>query len=319
MAAGAASTMNALILNLNLAVDKTILVPSLERGRIYRVADTLTLPGGKGVNVARALRVLGLKAPVAGFVSGHNGRWIEESLRREGLDAFLERHGAGESRVCCSVVDAAGVSTDLNEEGPLVPAASQERFLRRYARLAGEYRVAAVCGRVSAGLKKGFYSSLVKLAAAKGCFSIFDTSGPALAEAVAAGADGVKINRAEFEELSGRRFSPAVLAAFFKARAAGGLKTVIVTDGPDHSYAASPFGLWSVKPPRLAAVKSATGAGDSFMAGFLFGFLKGYDFERTLKLAAGAAASDCLTLGAGLVRRAQALQLAGRAAVKKIA
>ena len=54
------------------------------------------------------------------------------------------------------------------------------------------------------------------------------------------------------------------------------------------------------------------------MAGFLFGFLKGFDFERTLKLAAGAAASDCLTLGAGLVRRAQALALAQRTAVKKI-
>lgn len=311
--------MNALILNLNLAVDKTILVPALEKGRIYRIADTLTLPGGKGVNVARALGVLGLKAPVAGFVSGHNGRWIEESLLREGIETFLERHGAGESRVCCSVVDAAGVSTDLNEEGPLVPLSAQERFLRRFALQAGEFRVAAVCGRVSAGLKKGFYSSLVKLAVRRGCFTVFDTSGPVLAEAVAAGADGVKINRAEFEELSGRRFSPESLHAYFKAGARAGLKTLIVTDGPDHSYAASPFGLWSVKPPRLAAVKSPTGAGDSFMAGFLFGFLKGFDFERTLKLAAGAAASDCLTLGAGLVRRAQALALAQKVAVKKIA
>lgn len=311
--------MNALILNLNLAVDKTILVPSLEKGRIYRIPDTLTLPGGKGVNVSRALGVLGLKAPVAGFVSGYNGRWIEESLRREGIKTFLERHGAGESRVCCSVVDASGVSTDFNEEGPLVPPSAQERFLRRFARQAGEFRVAAVCGRVSAGLKKGFYSSLVRLAARRGCFTVFDTSGPALAEAVAAGAYGVKINRAEFEELSGRLFSPGSLHAYFKARARGGLKTLMVTDGPDHSYAASPFGLWSVKPPRLAAVKSPTGAGDSFMAGFLFGFLKGFDFERTLKLAAGAAASDCLTLGAGLVRRAQALALAQKAAVKKIA
>ncbi len=310
--------MNALILNLNLAVDKTVLVPALEKGRIYRLADTITLPGGKGVNVARALRVLGLQAPVAGFVSGHNGRWIEEALEREGFETFLERHNAGESRVCCSVVDGAGVSTDLNEEGPIVPASSQERFLRRFARRAGEYRVTAVCGRVSSGLKKGFYSSLVRLAAARGCFTMFDTSGPVLAEAVAAGADGVKINRAEFEELSGRSFTPAVLAAYFKRHARGGLKTLIVTDGPSHSYAASPFGLWSIKPPRLSGLKSPTGAGDSFMAGFLFGFLKGFDFERTLKLAAGAAASDCLTLGAGLVRRAQALALAQKTAVKKI-
>lgn len=310
--------MKALILNLNLAVDKTILIPSLEKGRIYRIPDTITLPGGKGVNVARALRVLGLKAPVAGFVSGHNGRWIEEALDREGFETILERHHAGESRVCCSVVDRAGVSTDLNEEGPLVPASAQERFLRRFAKLAGGYRVTAVCGRVSSGLKKGFYTSLVRLAADRGCFTMFDTSGPVLAEAVAAGADGVKINRAEFEELAGRAFTPAVLADFFKRHSAARLKTIIVTDGPSHSYAASPFGLWRVTPPKLSALKSPTGAGDSFMAGFLFGFLNGFDFERTLKLAAGAAASDCLTLGAGLVRRAQALALAQRTLVKKI-
>lgn len=310
--------MNALIVNLNLAVDKTVLVPSFEKGSIYRVADTITLPGGKGVNVARALRVLGLEAPVAGFASGHNGRWIAEALKKEGFNGFIERHDNGESRVCYTIVDAEGRSTDLNEEGPAVPAASQARFLKKFSSLAGGFRVAAVCGRLSAGLKKGFYTSLVRAAAARGCFTMFDTSGPVLAEAVAAGADGVKINRYEFEELSGGAFSPATLAAYFALHSRRSLKTLIVTDGPSHTYAASPFGLWSVKPPRLPGLKSPTGAGDSFMAGFLFGFLHGYDFERTLKLASGAAASDCLTLGAGLVRRDQAMALAQRTVVKKI-
>jgi len=54
------------------------------------------------------------------------------------------------------------------------------------------------------------------------------------------------------------------------------------------------------------------------MAGFLFGFINGFDFERTLRLAAGAAASDCLSLGAGFIDRAQALDYASRAAVRKI-
>jgi tagatose 6-phosphate kinase len=310
--------MNALIVNLNLAVDKTVLIPSFEKGSVYRVADAITLPGGKGVNVARALRVLGLEAPVTGFASGHNGRWITEALRKEGFKALIESHGGGDSRVCYTIVDAKGRATDINEEGPAVPAVSQARFLKKFSSLAGGFRVAAVCGRLSAGLKKGFYSSLVRLAAARGCFTMFDTSGPVLAEAVAAGADGVKINRLEFEELSGGTFSPARLAAFFSLHSRRNLKTLIVTDGPGLTYAASPFGLWSVKPPRLPGLKSPTGAGDSFMAGFLFGFLHGYDFERTLKLASGAAASDCLTLGAGLVRRDQAMALAQRTLVKKI-
>jgi tagatose 6-phosphate kinase len=309
--------MNALIVNLNLAVDKTALVPAFRKGRIYRIADTVTLPGGKGVNVARALRVLGLEAPVCGFVSGHNGRWIAETMKKEGFKTFIETHSAGESRVCYTVVDARGCSTDLNEEGPDVPAAAQSRFLRRFSALAGKFRMSAVCGRVSAGLKKGFYASLVRLAAARGCFMMFDTSGPVLAEALSAGAEGIKINRAEFEELSGAAYTPGRLYAFFK-KYSPGLKTLIVTDGSGYTYAASPFGLWRVIPPRLGGLKSPTGAGDSFMAGFLFGFLRGYDFERTLKLAAGAAASDCLSLGAGVIRRKQALAYAQKVRVVKL-
>jgi len=310
--------MNALIVNLNLSVDKTALIPGFAAGRIFRIGDTLTLPGGKGVNVARALRSLGLETPVAGFVSGCNGRWIAASLRREKFKAFLEAHASGESRVCYTVVDSGGRTTDLNEEGPPVPAASQSAFLKKFAALAPRFRAAAVCGRTSAGLKKGFYAALVKAGAARGCFTVFDTSGPALAEAVGAGADGVKINRSEFEELSGARFSSAEVFRYFRAKTPRGLKTLIVTDASGPAYAASPFGLWKVSPPRLPRLSSAVGAGDSFMAGFLFGFLNGFDFERTLRLAAGAAASDCLSVGAGFIDRAQALGYAAKARVVKL-
>ncbi|OIO02969.1 MAG: hypothetical protein COX65_03380 [Elusimicrobia bacterium CG_4_10_14_0_2_um_filter_56_8] len=310
--------MNAIVVNLNLSVDKTALIPAFDKGRIFRLNDIITLPGGKGVNVSRALRSLGLEAPITGFVSGHSGRWIAESLKKEGFKAYLQSHAAGESRVCYTIVDSRGLTTDLNEEGPPVPASAQAAFLKKFAALTGEYKTIAVCGRVSAGLRKGFYSTLVRLSVERGCFTVFDTSGPALAEALSAGAEGVKINRHEFEELSGKAFSHARLAAFYRENSGGGLKTLIVTDGDAPAYAASPFGLWRVKPPRLTGLRSTVGAGDSFMAGFLFGFLSGYDFGRTLKLAAGTAASDCLTLGAGFVNRAQALSYAAKTRVDKV-
>lgn len=310
--------MNALIVNLNLSVDKTALVPSFGKGRIFRLGNIVSLPGGKGVNVARALRSLGVESPIAGFASGYNGRWIAGALKKEGFPAFIQRHSSGESRVCYTIADSRGLTTNLNEEGPAVPAAAQASFLKKFSALASRFKTAAVCGRVSAGLKKGFYSSLVKLAAARGCFTVFDTSGPPLTEALSAGADGIKINREEFEELSGAVFSPSRVAGFFRKNTGAGLKTLIVTDGAGPAYAASPFGLWRVTPPRLHRVRNAVGAGDSFMAGFLFGFLNGYDFGRTLKLAAGAAASDCLSLGAGFIDRAQALSYALKARVDKI-
>jgi len=314
-----AASEGALVLNLNFSVDKTALIPAFKKRRVYRFSQTISLPGGKGVNVVRALRELGVAAPLAGFAAGHNGAWIEKTLKEKGFKGVVERHGSGESRMCLTVVDGRGCSMDFNEEGPAVPARSQERFMRVFKRkLLPGARLVAVCGRTPAGLKKGFYSGLIRAAAARGCFTAVDLSGGALAEALAAGAEAVKINRDEFSELSGASFSAGRFYSFFRDRLPRGLKTLIVTGGAAATYAASPFGLWRVTPPRLARIKSPVGAGDSFMAGFICGFLRGYDFERTLRLACGAAASDCLSLGPGFIGRAQALAFSRKALVTKI-
>ncbi|MBU2530650.1 MAG: 1-phosphofructokinase, partial [Elusimicrobia bacterium] len=67
----------ALIANLNLAIDKTLSVDKIKRGTIFRFPEALTYPGGKGVNVARVLSSIGSRGDIIGFVSGHNGKWIE--------------------------------------------------------------------------------------------------------------------------------------------------------------------------------------------------------------------------------------------------
>lgn len=307
--------MRALIVNVNLSIDKTVVVPAFRPGRIHRFAGTLTQPGGKGVNVARALKELGCRPVLAGFVSGHNGRWIAEHLPRENFPGLLVRHSAGESRICYSIVNSAGVSTDFSEEGPAAPPAAQALLLGRLAKSAGAFQVAAVCGRMSMGLKKGFYARLTRALKKAGCFTAFDTTGAPLMEGIGAGADLVKINDSEFTEISGRSFSRSNVRLFFKKYSPLGLKALIVTSGPRPTLAVSQFGLWEARPVPLRRLESPVGAGDSFMAGFLYGFMKGLFFENNLKLATGCAASDCLTLGAGRISRRQAEAFAARVRV----
>jgi len=71
-------------------------------------------------------------------------------------------------------------------------------------------------------------------------------------------------------------------------------------------------------PVPLKRVENPVGAGDSFMAGFIFGFMKGLAFEANLKLASGCAASDCLTLGSGLISRREAETFAVRVKVREL-
>lgn len=310
--------LNVLIINLNLAIDKTVSIPVFKPDRTHRLAETLAQAGGKGVNVARALTELGCRPVVAGFVSGHNGRWIAENLPGEKIPGLLVSHPRGESRICYSIIDAGGRSTDLNEEGPRVPAGAQSRLLRELARRAGGFHMAAVCGRMAMGLKKGFYARLTGVLKKAGCFTAFDTSGFSLLEGIEAGADLVKINRAEFLEIAGGSFSRHNVGRFFAKHSPLGLKALIVTDGPRSTLAVSQFGFWEARPMPLKRVVSPVGAGDSFMAGFVSGFMKGLSFENNLKLASGCAASDCMTLGAGHISRRKAEAFAGNVRVKEL-
>jgi len=310
--------MDALIVNLNLAIDKTTKIPALKPNRIYRFASAHTQPGGKGVNVARVLKELGCKPVIAGFVSGHSGRWIEETLARERFDRILVRHSSGESRTCYSIVDAAGVSTDFSEEGPAVPAPAQKLLLKKLSAHARNFRMAAVCGRMSMGLGKDFYGRMTRLLKKAGCFTAYDTSGEPLMEGLLAGADMVKINGAEFAEIAGEGASRGAVKRFFRKYSPRGLKALIVTEGPRPTLAISQFGFWEILPVPLGRIASPVGAGDSFMGGFICGFMKGLGFEENLRLASGCSASDCLTLGAGRISGREAEAFARKIRVRKI-
>ena len=88
----------------NAAVDKTLTVPNFQTGFRHRSSESLTLPGGKGVNIARALKSLGAPVVVTGLVGGLAGQQVAEGLQRENiLHDFTPI--AGESRTSTVVVD----------------------------------------------------------------------------------------------------------------------------------------------------------------------------------------------------------------------
>ncbi|MFA5160719.1 MAG: hexose kinase [Elusimicrobiales bacterium] len=307
-----------LVVNLNLAVDKTAVVDRLDKGRIYRLAEVKSLAGGKGVNVSRALTTLGVKPRLTGFLSGYSGRWIAGALRREGIENRCVIFSPGESRLCLSVVDGRdGIATDFNEEGSPVPAAARRRFLKTYAACLGGCGAAVFSGRICKGLGDGFFAQLIRIAKKRGALCALDTSGPALKAAAAAGPELVKLNREEFEYLSGDKLSGGALCRFFAKARAAGTEYIVVTDGPHPGWAVTPQKLWRFRPPEIKPL-SAVGAGDSFMAGLICGFARGAGRQECLRLALGAAASDCLSLGAGIISRKQCLYFARHAALEKI-
>src|SRR5436309_11597161 len=105
---------------LNAAIDRTLTVPNFQRGQRHRASAGVTLAGGKGINVARALKLLGVPVVATGLVGGTTGTRIVEELTREAiLNDFV--HIEGESRTSTAVVDpTGGTYTEINEWGPPV-------------------------------------------------------------------------------------------------------------------------------------------------------------------------------------------------------
>lgn len=298
-------------------VDRTIVVDRLVVGAVHRPSLVTVTPGGKGFNVARAARTLGADVLAAGIVGGHSGRWLAAGLAEEGIDTVLI-DGINETRTSVSVADlSTGVMTDLYEPATPVTTDEWDRLLDHVAgRLsAGDWL--SVSGTHATGAPEDSVSRLVHLGHAAGAFVAVDTHGPALADAVSAAPEIVKIN---FDEARGLLGSvtpdrgPAALSAEIAA-ATGGL--AVITAGPDGAYGA---GLHVACPGVFGPYP--VGSGDSFLAGLLAGLDGRADWQGHvadgLCLATAAATANALRPGAACFARGTAEALVGRTTVRPV-
>src|SRR5258708_29570671 len=135
-----------LCVNLNGAIDKTVIVGPFRINEIHRPRQVVAIPGGKGCNVARALKTLGETPTIAGFVGGFAGQFIEAALSTEGLRTVFVRT-ASESRTCLTIVDPDNhTSTEIYENGDLVPAEKVEEFKQLFQAIVGNYSMVALSG-----------------------------------------------------------------------------------------------------------------------------------------------------------------------------
>ncbi|MEW5951278.1 MAG: PfkB family carbohydrate kinase [Elusimicrobiota bacterium] len=290
-----------LVLNLNMAVDKTVYLKRFKRGSIHRYPCALTMPGGKGVNVARALKTFSVPAELMGFAGGYLGLWIKKELIKEGLRAHLIEHNLGESRVCYSIVEQKGISTDFNEDGPAINYSLSQKFIDAYEKKLSNADMVSLSGRGVLGLKKGFYASLARFAADKKIPFFADLSGEPLIEILNQGVFAAKINNYEFEHSFKMTFSPYSMKKIFDKNRVKGLEILIVTNRHKPFYCLTKEGFFEVLPPKLKSYVTPVGAGDSFMAGLIKCVSHKKNIKETLSFCAAAAACDCETLGAGII------------------
>ena len=283
-----------LTVTLNAAIDKRYVVEEFKEGEVNRVKECAYVPGGKGLNVSKPAAVAGASVVATGFVGGHAGNYIEESL----VDYHVKGdfyHLKAESRSCINIWDEKKQKqTEFLEPGFTVAEEEFEAFVEKFRGLVEKADVVAMSGSVPKGLDGTAYQKLVKIVKDAGKKVILDTSGRLLEMGIEACPTMVKPNIDEIRMLTGKHcdhIEDIIEAA--KAVHEKGVEVVAVSLGADGSLVVSDEGVFRAVVPKIDAVNTV-GCGDSMIAGFALGFEEGLSIEETLRKASAISAAAAL-------------------------
>ena len=286
----------------NAAMDRTLLVPNFQVGHRHRASMALASAGGKGINVARALKRLGIPVVATGLAGGRTGTGIVEELTDEGiLHDFVRIRD--ESRTSVAVLDPiSNAYTEINEWGPQV-AEDEVQMLRdklSYLTQGAEFVVCS--GSLPRGVEPSFYAEVIREANRREVHTALDTSGEPLQLGVQAGPYLVSPNMREAEGLVGHEFTDEsdITAGLDEIAARGARNVVITVEGGCYALLREHRKEVRVRAtgPHLDPI-SVVGAGDTLLAGFIAAQVQGRPLEDALRTAVAAGAASVLEPGAG--------------------
>jgi 1-phosphofructokinase family hexose kinase len=287
---------------LNAAIDRTLTVPNFQRGQRHRASEGMTLAGGKGINIARALKALGVPVVATGFAGGQTGTRIVEGLTNEAiLNDFVRIDD--ESRTSTAVVDPTGNTyTEINEWGPQVQPEELEFLREKLVYLTRSAEAVVFAGSLPRGVDDEFYAEAIREANRRGVESVLDAEGEPLRAGVHAEPFLVSPNQREAEALVGQEFNDEDdFMVGLDAIAERGARNVLI------SHESGCYALlreererrrFRVEAPRVEPI-SVVGSGDVLLAAFLSARLEERPAEEVLQHAVAAGTASTLEVGAG--------------------
>jgi 1-phosphofructokinase/tagatose 6-phosphate kinase len=306
---------------LNAALDRTLTVPNFQLGHRHRASQGLTLAGGKGINVARALKRLDIPVVATGLAGGRTGTRIVEELTSEAILNDFVRIG-DESRTSTAVVDpTAGTYTEINEWGPHVEPEELTMLLDKINYLARGADMVVFAGTLPRGVEDSFYGEAIRELNRRHVRAVLDSEGPPLRFGAEAEAYLVTPNQREAEALVGQELGDDEDYTMALDRIADlGARNVLIT-AETRSFglfrAERKRTLFRADAPQIEPV-SAVGSGDVLLAAFLAARVAEKSLEESLRAAVAAGAASTLEVGAGRFEPREASRLHNAVEVREL-
>lgn len=260
----------------NPSVDRTVAIHEWLRGGLMRAFETQEDPGGKGLNVSRALALHGTPTVAVLPVGGLYGRLMLDLLAP--LDLSVRPVPISEAiRANITIVEPDGTTSKVNELGPRLTSAELTELRTAVHQAGADAGWVVCCGSLPPEVPDDFYAEVIRSCHADGLKVAVDSSGPPLSAALAAHPDLIKPNRVELAEAVGRelRTVGAVVTAA-QELVAGGVGTVVISLGRDGALLVDADRVTQACA-QVAHPVSTVGAGDSLLAGYLHSVWSGAD------------------------------------------
>jgi 1-phosphofructokinase len=265
----------------NPSVDRTLAIDRLARGEVQRAHASWSEPSGKGVNVALALRTHGFAARAVLPIGGPGGTRLAAMLEEAGIDHVCVPI-AGDVRSNVSILEPDGTVTKINELGPVLSAKEVEALLDAVIKTAAQASWLVGSGSLPHKAPQDLYARMVRQAGPLGVRVAIDSSGPPLLTALPAGPDLIKPNAHELEEAAGMPVTTLGQALDAARRLQDlGARTVLASLGPDGVLLVEGSTVLHAEVV-VDSPRSAVGAGDALLSGFLAGGASG---EPALRVA----------------------------------
>jgi 1-phosphofructokinase family hexose kinase len=310
-----------LTVTLNAAIDRSVAVPNFRLGRRHRAVEQSTVAGGKGVNVARALRLLGRPVLATGLAGGPTGTRIVEQLTEEGVLNDFTRI-AEESRTNLAVIDpTSGEQTEINERGPAVSPEDIDEFVEKLLYLAQGADFCVIAGSVPPGIDPDVYGQLVTELHRLEVPALLDTDGEPMRAGLRAAPAVVAPNAAEAEEAVGHEFHDGddLTLGLRELIEMGAGEAIITREAGCVAIVgeASARRRYEVEIAPLDPVASV-GSGDAFLAGYVAARYGGGSPRDCLAYGVACGAESTQHFGAGTLDPREVERLLPRVEVREL-
>lgn len=273
----------------NPAIDYMVSTPDFKLGRTNRTTEESILFGGKGINVSIVLKNLGLESTALGFIAGFTGEEIKKGVERMGCRTDFITLPKGMSRINVKLNSHEG--TEINGQGPHIDKESLQKLFLQLDDLQ-EGDVLVLAGSVPAGIPSTIYKELLDRLSGRGILTVVDAAEELLTDVLPKRPFLIKPNQHELEAIFETEIEKRPDAVCYAKRLQEmGARNVLVSFGGNGALLVTENGEVYESDAPKGTVVNAVGAGDSMVAGFLFGWLADRSYEEAFftGIAAGSA------------------------------